>query len=153
MQPTAEARSLIREAGLDSDAVEEVARRALDEDLAGGVDVTTEATVAATHESTGDVVARADGVVAGIPVAAAVFALRLGGSGHIEALRRDGERVANGEPVLTVSGPTRELLTAERCALNLLSHLSGVATLTRRWADAVASTGAVVRDKIGRAHV
>lgn len=152
MRRSAPVQSLIRDAGLDVDAVYDMARAALDEDLGGGLDVTTEATIPASRESVGDVVARTEGVVAGIPVAAAVFdaRLRTGLPGEaderIQVRRADGDLVRRGEPVLTVSGATRQLLTAERCALNLLSHLSGVATLTRRWVDAVAGTGAVVRD-------
>jgi nicotinate-nucleotide pyrophosphorylase (carboxylating) len=123
-----------------------LATLALEEDLAGGVDVTTLATVPAGQVSTGDLVARADGVVAGLAVAAAVLAVRLGTIDGLDVVARDGDRVRAGQVLLTVSGPTRELLTAERSALNLLTHLSGVATLTARWVDAVAGTGAVVRD-------
>ena len=139
-------RTLVRGAGLDPERVYEIARLALEEDLAGGIDVTTEATVPADHESTADAVVRADGVVAGLPVAAAVFELRLRGRGTVVVRGGDGDRVTAGDPALTVSGPTREVLTAERCALNLLCHLSGVATLARHWADAVAPTKAVIRD-------
>lgn len=139
-------RALLGDAELDAERVYDLARRALEEDLVGGVDITTEATIPAGQESIGDVVARTNGIVAGLPVAAAVFDIRLGGNGQVRAVRADGDQVAADEPVLTVCGRTRELLTAERCALNLLCHLSGVATLTRRWADAVGSSGAVVRD-------
>lgn len=138
--------NLVQDAGLEPSDVYELARRTLDEDLAGGVDVTTQSTIPVGHESTGDVVARSNGTVAGIPVAAAVFDVRLAGRGRVEAHSRDGSRVRPGTAVLTVAGPTRELLTAERAALNLLCHLSGVATLTRAWADAVGSTRAVIRD-------
>lgn len=137
---------LLEEAGLEPPDVYALAQRALDEDLAGGIDATTQATVPAGQQSTGDVVARSNGTVAGVPVAAAVFELRLAGYGHVEPRIRDGSRIRPGAPVLTVSGPTRELLTAERCSLNLLCHLSGVATLTRTWIDTVASTRAVIRD-------
>lgn len=145
-QLSTELAGLVSEAGLDPHRVGELARRALDEDLAGGADVTTKAVVPADHESTGEVVARADGTIAGLSVAAAAFDLRLAGRGRVEPVREDGARVAPGDVVLAVSGPTRELLTGERCALNLLSHLSGVATLTRRWVDAVAGAAAQVRD-------
>jgi nicotinate-nucleotide pyrophosphorylase (carboxylating) len=132
-------------AGLDPAYVERVVRAALDEDLAGGVDVTSMATVPAEQKAVADLVARADGVVAGLPVAEAAFTA--GGAAAVAAAPvADGASVTNGDVVLTVAGPTRDLLTAERVALNLLCRLSGVATLTRRWVDAVAGTGAAVRD-------
>ena len=136
----------LSEAGLDAGLVAAVARRALEEDLDGGIDVTSVATVPAGHESTGDFVARADGVVAGLPVAAAVLELAAGPAVALQQHVRDGSRVRPGEVLLTVTAATRGLLTGERTALNLLGRLSGVATLTRRWVDAVAGTGAAVRD-------
>ncbi len=136
----------LRAAGLDPAEVEQVVRRALDEDLAFGPDVTTESTVAAPVRSTGDVVPRSAGVLAGVPVAAAVFDLAGGPAVDVVLHARDGSTAEPGRPVLTVSGPTRALLTAERTALNLVSHLSGVATLTSRWVEAVAGTGARIRD-------
>jgi len=123
-----------------------LARLALDEDLAGGLDVTTLATVSADHRGVARLVTRSDGVVAGLGIAAAVFAERLGSSADVRALAADGDRVVAGQALLEVSGPTRELLTAERSALNLLTHLSGIATLTARWVEAVAGTGATIRD-------
>jgi nicotinate-nucleotide pyrophosphorylase (carboxylating) len=94
---------------------------------------------------TADLVARADGVVAGLPVAARVFA-RLAPGATLVAGAADGDRVARGDVLLTVSGPVRALLAAERSALNIASRASGIATHTRAWADAVAGTGAVVLD-------
>jgi nicotinate-nucleotide pyrophosphorylase (carboxylating) len=132
-------------AGLDPAMVADLTAAALAEDLAGGTDVTTAATVPATARGRADLVARASGVVAGLPVAAAVFALASADLDSTE-LAADGDQVAAGQPVLSVTGPVRALLTAERTALNLLCHLSGVATLTRQWADAVAGTGAAIRD-------
>jgi len=86
-------------------------------------------------------------VLAGLPVAAAAIDAVCGDSASdVEYLAADGERVTPGQAVARVTAPTRALLTAERTALNLLCHLSGVATLTRRWADALAGTGCVVRD-------
>jgi len=133
-------------AGLDPDDVERVVRRALDEDLAFGPDVTTDSTVSPTARSIGDVVPRSAGVLAGIPVAAAVFDL-VGGPG-VDVVRHaaDGSAAEPGRAVLTVTGPTRALLTAERTALNLVSQLSGVATLTGRWVEAIDGTGAGIRD-------
>jgi nicotinate-nucleotide pyrophosphorylase (carboxylating) len=136
----------LRSAGLDPVAVEDLARSALAEDLAGGVDVTSQATVPADQESTGDFVTRAAGVVAGLPVAEAVLVVVTGGAVAFARPARDGDRVRCGEVLLSATGRTRDLLTAERTALNLLGHLSGVATATRRWVDAVAGTSAAVRD-------
>jgi nicotinate-nucleotide pyrophosphorylase (carboxylating) len=135
----------LRAAGLDPDAVRSVVEAALAEDLGGGIDVTTASTVPAAERGWADLVARTPGVVAGLPVAAAVFRLV---STDVLATSQaaDGDRVAAGRPVLTVSGPIGPILTAERTALNLLCHLSGIATLTRRWVDAVAGTGAQIRD-------
>ncbi len=133
-------------AALDPDAVEALARAALAEDLAGGVDVTSTATVPAAQVSTGDFVARARGVVAGLPVAEAVLDIVTAGGAQFASRVADGDRVGRGDVLASVTGRTRDLLTGERTALNLLCHLSGVATVTRRWVDAVAGTGAAVRD-------
>jgi len=130
-------------AGLDVAHVEDLARRTVAEDLAGGVDVTSVATVPADLHGTAAFVPRAAGVVAGIGVAMAV--LDVVGAVELTATR-DGRWVEPGETVLSAVGPVRTLLTAERSALNLLCHLSGVATLTRRWVDAVQGTGARIRD-------
>jgi nicotinate-nucleotide pyrophosphorylase (carboxylating) len=131
--------------GLDQDYVADLVRRALAEDLAGGEDVTSAATVPPDQTAVGDLVARADGVVAGLPVAAAVFAA-VDGTVKVEPRTSDGDRVGTGDVLATVSGPTRALLTAERTALNLLCHLSGVATATAQWVEAVRGTGARIRD-------
>jgi nicotinate-nucleotide pyrophosphorylase (carboxylating) len=133
-------------AGLDPAEVVRVVRLALEEDLALGPDVTTNATVPAGARARGDVVPRVPGVLAGVAVAAAVFELVGGPDVEVVLHAADGAPAVPGRPALTVSGPTRSLLTAERTALNLVSHLSGVATLTRRWVDAVAGTGAAIRD-------
>lgn len=138
--------ALLAAAGLDPVHVIEVARRALEEDLDGGIDVTSVATVPFDQESTGDVVARAGGIVAGLPVVAAVLDLVSDGAVDLIAYVTDGERVEPGALLLSATASTRALLTGERTALNLLGRLSGVATLTRRWVDAVEGTGARVRD-------
>ena len=90
--------------------------------------------------------ARADGILAGVAVAELVLRLVVGDSLRLERHAADGDRVTRGDLVLTVTGPTRALLTAERTALNFLCHLSGVATTTSRWVAAVRGTGARVRD-------
>jgi len=132
--------------GLDPAEVERIVARALEEDLAFGPDVTTLATVSPTAHATGDVTPRAAGVLAGVAVAAAVFDLVGGPDVEIVPRAADGDTTVPGRPVLTVSGPTQALLTAERTALNLIGHLSGIATTTRRWVDAVAGTSAAIRD-------
>jgi nicotinate-nucleotide pyrophosphorylase (carboxylating) len=138
------------ESGLPTPEVERIVRQALTEDLGPEArDVTSLATIPADQVDTADVVARADGVVAGLAVLSAVFDLAAAAGGRtVEVLLRshDGARVARGDVLATVTGPTRALLTAERTALNLLSRMSGVATHTRAWADALAGTKAMVLD-------
>jgi nicotinate-nucleotide pyrophosphorylase (carboxylating) len=136
----------LRAAGLDPAGVDALIRTALAEDLGGGVDVTSVATVPEPQRATMDLTARAAGVVAGIPVAARVFEIVSEGGIEASLVRADGARVQPGDVVLTVTGRTRALLVAERTALNLLCHLSGVATATAAWADALAGTRARVRD-------
>ena len=131
--------------GLDPAYVLDLVRRALAEDLAGGIDVTSAATVPADQVATGDLVARADGTLAGLPVAAAVFGT-VDPKIRFEPRTSDGRAVRRGDVLASVTGPTRALLTAERTALNLLCHLSGVATATAAWARALDGTGARVRD-------
>jgi len=134
-------------AGLDPDSVAALVRLAVAEDLMGGDDVTSVATVPAAQRSVATFGSRGDGVVAGLAVAAAVADAVCGdAASDFDYLVEDGQRVAPGTDVARVTAPTRLMLTAERSALNLLCHLSGVATLTRRWADALAGTGAMVRD-------
>jgi nicotinate-nucleotide pyrophosphorylase (carboxylating) len=124
----------------------EVVQRALEEDLGALGDVTTIATIPATLLGSADLVPRQPGVVAGLEVAGYVFETVSQGRVRVELGSADGARVEPGEVLATVRGPVRDLLTAERTALNLLGHLSGIATLTRRWADAVEGTGARIRD-------
>jgi nicotinate-nucleotide pyrophosphorylase (carboxylating) len=137
------------EAGLDPADVVRVVRAALDEDFRHGPDVTSAATVAG-RELTAEVVAREAGVVAGLPVALAVFDLLaeyLGGPrATVTMLVADGTPVVPGDAVLRVAGDAVAVLGAERTMLNLVTHLSGIASATREWADALAGTGAVVRD-------
>jgi len=137
---------LLTAASLDPAHVERIARAAVEEDLDGGLDVTTVATVDEAARSAADFTARAPGVAAGIPVAAAVLDVVSGGDARIEFHVEDGARLEPGTVLFTASGRTRDLLTAERTALNLLSHLSGIATLTRAWVEAVEGTGAKIRD-------
>jgi nicotinate-nucleotide pyrophosphorylase (carboxylating) len=120
---------------------------AVTEDLMGGIDVTSTATIPLDHRSVATFGSRGTGVVAGLAVAAAVIEVVCGdAASDFVYVVADGDRVAPGTEVARVTAPTRLLLTAERSALNLLCHLSGVATLTRRWADELAGTRARVRD-------
>ena len=129
-----------------------VVETALSEDLGGfpGTDVTTSATIPAAQRSTAHVVAREDGVVAGMPLLSTVFRAvteRLGSPEvDVEPRHEDGDVVARGDVLAVLHGSTRAILVGERTLLNLLSRLSGVATHTRRWADALEGTGAMVLD-------
>jgi nicotinate-nucleotide pyrophosphorylase (carboxylating) len=133
----------LRAAGLEPDDTEWIVRRALREDLRYGPDVTSLATAPDEMIVTGHVVARVHGVVAGLAVAPAVADLA---AIEATALRGDGDRIAPGTAVLRVSGPATAVLGAERTMLNFLTHLSGIASVTRAWVDAVEGTGAEIRD-------
>ncbi|MFE0461064.1 carboxylating nicotinate-nucleotide diphosphorylase [Kitasatospora sp. NPDC058965] len=137
---------LLEQAGLDPVEVEDIATLALAEDLAGGEDVTSVATVPADAVATADFTAREAGTVAGLRIAEAVVSLICEEEFEVERHVEDGDRVEAGTVLLSVRSRTRDLLTAERSALNLLCHLSGIATATRQWTDVLAGTGAVVRD-------
>ncbi|MGW3956147.1 carboxylating nicotinate-nucleotide diphosphorylase [Streptomyces sp. NPDC004752] len=137
---------LLTDAGLDPVEIEDIANVAVQEDLAGGVDVTTVATIPEEAVATGDFTAREAGVVAGLRVAEAVLSVVCTDEFEVERHVADGDRVAAGQRLLSVTTRTRDLLTAERSALNLLCRLSGIATATRAWADALGDTGAKVRD-------
>ncbi|CAB4686500.1 MAG: carboxylating nicotinate-nucleotide diphosphorylase [Actinobacteria bacterium] len=136
-------------ADLDGRAIYAAIESALEEDLPaveGGVDVTSAATIGAAARGVADFGARDAGVVAGLTVAAMVFHYVMGDDVEITARLADGTRVAPGDVVMRVAGPTRGLLTAERTALNFASHLSGVATATAAWVDALEGTRARVLD-------
>ncbi len=141
---TAELSAKLESAGLDPGVVLRVIRAGLAEDLADGPDVTTAATIAPGEMGTADLVARRPGVVAGLWVADAVFQL----VGHVASRHHasEGDQVSAGMVLMTVHGPLRAILTAERTALNLVCHMSGIASLTREWVEAVTGTGARIRD-------
>jgi nicotinate-nucleotide pyrophosphorylase (carboxylating) len=120
-------------------------RDALAEDLDGGVDVTSVATIPPGMHSTGRFVTRSAGTVAGLAIVLPGLMELLTDADIVPALG-DGAKVVPGDLVFTVTAPTRDLLTLERTTLNLLCHLSGVATLTSHWVDAVAGTAAQIRD-------
>ncbi|BBA87971.1 MULTISPECIES: carboxylating nicotinate-nucleotide diphosphorylase [Mycobacterium] len=131
----------------ERDAARETIRRGLDEDLRYGPDVTTIATVPADATATASMVPREAGVIAGVDVALMVLDEVIGKDGY-QVLGRvdDGARLQTGEPVLTIRAQTRGLLTAERTMLNLVCHLSGIATATAAWVEAVDGTKAKIRD-------
>jgi len=141
----------LRAAGLDANDIKAAVLRALEEDFRYGPDVTSAATAGPETTVAGQVVARAGGVVAGLPVALAVADLATeagyaGGTIDAVALRADGDRIGPGDAVLRVSGPAAAVLGTERTMLNFLTHLSGIASSTRAWVDAVKGTGAAIRD-------
>ena len=119
-------------------------RRALAEDLAGGQDITSVATVSGSERVVADFVARKAGVIAGVEMAVAT--LREVGITDIQVHLNDGDAVAPGSVVMTVRGDTRAILLAERTALNFLGHLGGIATLTNTWVKAIAGTACTIRD-------
>jgi nicotinate-nucleotide pyrophosphorylase (carboxylating) len=122
----------------------DLVKAALAEDLAGGVDVTSVATIAADAELKAEFVARESGVVVGIEMAKAVLT-EVGVAG-IEVLVQDGASVKAGDVFIEVTGNARAILLAERTALNFLGHLSGIATLTNQWVKAIAGTKCEIRD-------
>jgi nicotinate-nucleotide pyrophosphorylase (carboxylating) len=133
-------------AGLDVGEVARLVDVALDEDLRYGPDVTTEATIRTDQRATADVVAREMGVICGIDVALAVLDAVGFPLDGVEAHLRDGDTIAPNHRVVTASGPLRPLLIAERTMLNLMTHLSGIATATSVWARTIEGTGCRVRD-------
>lgn len=125
--------------------VERAVAAALEEDLGLAGDLTSQAVLAPGDVATASISAREPGVIAGLDLAAAAF--RLVGDGIVfEAQVTDGDRIAAGGVVAMVTGPARLVMSAERVALNFLNHMSGIATLTRQYADAVAGTGAQICD-------
>src|SRR5450755_512312 len=133
-------------AGLEPEDTERVVRGALDEDLRYGPDLTSAATAAPGTRAVAGVVAREPGVLAGLPVVLAVLDAAGIAPEAAEPLRADGDRIGAGTEVLRLRAPLRELLGAGRTLLNFLTHLSGIATATRAWADALSGTGCAVRD-------
>ncbi|MDQ3906353.1 MAG: carboxylating nicotinate-nucleotide diphosphorylase [Actinomycetota bacterium] len=132
---------------LDTNDVQRVITTALEEDLRYGPDATTAACVPAGAVATATVSPRRPGTLAGLPVFLAVLDAVLGAGGYTARTQcHDADRVAAGDTVVAIRGPVAGLLTAERTALNLLCHLSGIATVTTAWVDAVAGTGASIRD-------
>lgn len=130
----------------DPEAVDRLIATALDEDLTYGPDITSRATVSAEHRSTARIVSRRSGTIAGLFVVDRVLRQVATSDFKVWETAPDGTRVAAGDVVATIEAGTRDLLTAERTLLNLLTHLSGIATATATWVDAVEGTGARIRD-------
>jgi nicotinate-nucleotide pyrophosphorylase (carboxylating) len=135
----------LRAAGLDPRKVSDDVAAAVAEDLPGE-DVTSAATLDPAVVSSAALVARGDGVLAGAAVAETVFRHVVGDRVEVTRQVQDGAPVKRDDVLMTVRGPVAALLTAERTALNYLCHLSGVATSTARWVEALAGTQAQVRD-------
>jgi nicotinate-nucleotide pyrophosphorylase (carboxylating) len=125
--------------------LDDFVRRVLAEDLGSGGDVTSKATIAEDARFSAAMNARQEIVVAGLEIAAAFFRA-LDSGVQIELLAKDGGRVEHGTTLMRLSGDARAMLAAERSALNTLQHLSGIATLTRRYVDAIEGTGAALLD-------
>ncbi|WP_236788802.1 carboxylating nicotinate-nucleotide diphosphorylase [Amycolatopsis sp. GM8] len=131
---------------LDLDDARRVVELALAEDLRYGPDATTNATVPESATARAEITPRVNGTLAGMPVALAVFDQVLGNDYEVISAVEDGSKLVAGEPALVLRGSVRGLLTAERTALNLLCHLSGVATATAAWVSEVDGTGCRIRD-------
>ena len=130
---------------LDNFDLNEFVTRILAEDLGKGGDVTSAATIAANARFTAAMNARQALVAAGVEIASALFRA-LDPAVEIELLAKDGDRVEHGTTLMRLAGNARAMLAAERSALNTLQHLSGIATLTRQYVDAIEGTGAVLLD-------
>jgi nicotinate-nucleotide pyrophosphorylase (carboxylating) len=137
--------AMLRDAGLVPRDVHLLIAQALAEDIDDRGDVTSLATLPPRALGTMDLVARRSGVVAGAPIAAAIFTA-VSPAVVVQICIGDGQAVTAGGVIMTIQGALRDLLRAERPALNVLGHLSGIATLTRTWVDAVEGTGALIRD-------
>ena len=130
--------------GLSPNHIFQQVKDAIAEDLAGGEDVTSNATISDSQVSTADFISKADGVVSGLHVVAAV--LEYCGANNYEVLVDEGMQVKSGKVLITAQGNTKKLLLAERTALNFLSHLSGISTLTNKWVIQTAGTKCKIRD-------
>lgn len=128
-----------------ADAFRDAVRRALAEDLDDRGDLTSQATVPVGIDGRAELIARAAGVVCGLDGVVETFA-QVDDAIGVELRVSDGDAVSRGDVLGVVQGPLRSILTGERTALNLLTHLSGIATETRRFVEAVSGTGTVVRD-------
>jgi len=136
--------AVIKLAGLSPENIEKLAQSTVNEDLAGGQDVTSVAIIPSKQRSIAEFRNRKRGVIAGLPIVAAV--LELCGISDYEINCADGDYLTENSLILIAKGGTQSILLAERSALNFLGHLSGIATLTKSWVDAVSDTNAAIRD-------
>jgi nicotinate-nucleotide pyrophosphorylase (carboxylating) len=136
----------LRQSGLEPELVQALVDLAISEDLMGGVDVTSLATIPETQISQLDLVTRSAGVIAGIDIASLVFLSVSDKKIEVEKCVTDGSTVDAKTCVLSAKGETVDLLTAERTALNFLGHLSGIATITNKWVKEISGTEAKIRD-------
>ena len=137
-------RDNLKNLGLSPNHIFQQVKDAISEDLAGGQDLTSVATITQSQVSTADFITRTNGVVSGLHVVAAV--LEYCGVNHYEVLVDEGAKVSAGKLLITAQGNTQKLLLAERTALNFLSHLSGISTLTNKWVGEISGTKCQVRD-------
>ena len=137
-------RENIKTLGLSPNHIFQQVKDAIAEDLAGGEDITSVATILESAVVNAEFISRSAGVVSGLHVAAAV--LEYCGINHYEVLVDEGAKVSAGKVLITAQGNTRKILLAERSALNFLSHLSGISTLTNQWVAAVSGTKCQIRD-------
>jgi nicotinate-nucleotide pyrophosphorylase (carboxylating) len=137
-------RDNLKTIGLSPNHIFQQVKEAISEDLAGEEDITSVATITDSQVSTADFICRAEGIVSGLHVAAAV--LEYCGINHYEVLVDEGAKVSAGKILITVQANTRKLLLAERTAINFLSHLSGISTSTSKWVSELSGTKCKVRD-------
>ena len=137
-------RDNLKNLGLSPNHIFQQVKDAISEDLAGGQDLTSVATITQSQVSTADFTTRTSGVVSGLHVVAAV--LEYCGVNHYEVLVDEGAKVSAGKVLITVQGNTQKILLAERTALNFLSHLSGISTLTNQWVSEISGTKCQIRD-------
>ena len=137
-------RDNLKNLGLSPNHIFQQVKDAISEDLAGGQDLTSVATITQSQVSTANFTTRASGVVSGLHVVAAV--LEYCGVNHYEVLVDEGAKVSAGKVLITAQGNTQKILLAERTALNFLSHLSGVSTLTNQWVSEISGTKCQIRD-------
>ena len=137
-------RDNLKNLGLSPNHIFQQVKDAISEDLAGGQDLTAVATITQSQVSTADFTTRTSGVVSGLHVVAAV--LEYCGVNHYEVLVDEGAKVSAGKLLITAQGNTQKLLLAERTALNFLSHLSGISTLTNKWVSEISGTKCQIRD-------
>ena len=137
-------RDNLKNLGLSTNHIFQQVKDAISEDLAGGQDLTSVATITQSQVSTADFTTRASGVVSGLHVVAAV--LEYCGVNHYEVLVDEGAKVSAGKVLITAQGNTQKILLAERTALNFLSHLSGISTLTNQWVSEISGTKCQIRD-------